>query len=548
MNFYLGIFFILLAVLTLFSSALGFEENLLVRDLSSFLKPEKLHLIEEVQEIDLKLSDNVWLKKYSSFEAHNYVLDELKNLQNSLDKLKRLPKTQQNNQKIQQLQIEIDSLTRSLDLLDVDRENPFKELLDKPEITNVPLVSNPFLIVSALGFLKNLDAEHSELKSRVSALLKTLGFLEKKRDLLLEIQSSIMGNPKELESLRSSLGFWVLQTQNRIFELQGARKILQTTDEVFEKSYQDTRHRVKGEIKTQVLKLLGILIAIAASFALALLFKAILRKYLGEGERSYIACRVINFIHITLVVFILVFSYLDNVAYLVTFLGFASAGLAIAMKDLFMSLLGWFVIATGGSIRINDRIRVSRDGSDFIGDVLNISMLRITIYEDVTLHSLQDKRAGRIIFIPNHYIFTAMIANYTHGGLKSIWDAVDCTLTFDSNIAKAKEIAKNIAFRHCNAEVAKLEFKKLKTRYGIKVPDLSVRVFVMMESSGVRLVVWYLTHVYSAMSTKSEVSFYLTQSFLKEPDIHIAYNTTRLVKDGRDGFGNKVANIFPIET
>ena len=128
----------------------------------------------------------------------------------------------------------------------------------------------------------------------------------------------------------------------------------------------------------------------------------LLRRYLGDSERYYLAAKVINFLHISLVVLIVMFAYLDNVAYLVTFLGFASAGLAIAMKDLFMSLLGWCVITIGGSIRVGDRIKILKDGSEFLGDVLDISALRITLYEDVTLQSMQNGRAGRIIFIPNH--------------------------------------------------------------------------------------------------------------------------------------------------
>jgi len=52
---------------------------------------------------------------------------------------------------------------------------------------------------------------------------------------------------------------------------------------------------------------------------------------------------------------------------------------------------------------------------------LDISLLRMTILEDITLTSIMhNRRAGRIIFIPNNYIFTHMIANYTHYALKPL--------------------------------------------------------------------------------------------------------------------------------
>ncbi len=37
-----------------------------------------------------------------------------------------------------------------------------------------------------------------------------------------------------------------------------------------------------------------------------------------------------------------------------------------------------------------------------------------------------------------------MIANYTHSGLRTVWDGIDITITFDSNHKKAQHIAKEI--------------------------------------------------------------------------------------------------------
>lgn len=55
------------------------------------------------------------------------------------------------------------------------------------------------------------------------------------------------------------------------------------------------------------------------------------------------------------------------------------------MKDMFMSLLGWIVVVFGGTYHVGDRIKVRRDGENIVGDIIDISLLRITIYEDITL-------------------------------------------------------------------------------------------------------------------------------------------------------------------
>jgi small-conductance mechanosensitive channel len=75
---------------------------------------------------------------------------------------------------------------------------------------------------------------------------------------------------------------------------------------------------------------------------------------------------------------LLLFSYIDNVSYLVTILGFASAGIAIALKDWFMSIFGWLVIVTSGFIQVGDRIRVTKGEVETVGDVLDISLFKST--------------------------------------------------------------------------------------------------------------------------------------------------------------------------
>ncbi len=138
---------------------------------------------------------------------------------------------------------------------------------------------------------------------------------------------------------------------------------------------------------------------------------------------------------------VVLFSYIDNVSYLVTILGFASAGIAIALKDWFMSIFGWLVIVTSGSIHVGDRIKVTRDGQQVVGDVLDISLFKITIREDITYTSYRvNRRTGRIFFIPNNYVFSEMISNYTHSGLRTVWDGIDITITFDSNHKKKHNI------------------------------------------------------------------------------------------------------------
>lgn len=62
-----------------------------------------------------------------------------------------------------------------------------------------------------------------------------------------------------------------------------------------------------------------------------------------------------------------------------------------------MSILGWMVIVFGGSFHVGDRIKIQKDGLPYVGDIIDISLLRMTVLEDITLTSYKENiRSGRI--------------------------------------------------------------------------------------------------------------------------------------------------------
>ena len=201
------------------------------------------------------------------------------------------------------------------------------------------------------------------------------------------------------------------------------------------------------------------------------------------------------------------------------------------MKDWFMSILGWLVIVFGGAIHVGDRVRVDKDGMKYVGDVLDISLLRITILEDITLTSyMHNRRAGRIIFIPNNYIFTTMIANYTHVSLKTVWDGIDITVTFDSNHKKAAHLAKEITRKYAKGytDITRKQLNKLRSRYNLKNSNVEPRIFTFIEENGMRISSWYLTNAYATLTLRSTISAEIVDAFNAEDDITIAYPTQRL--------------------
>ena len=465
--------------------------------------------------IESKLSDNVWATRYSNYNTFQKLSAELEETEAAIKKQAK------NTEKVLELQKKQSTLKEQIELLKEFQKAPFSSMITAPEIEILQKITNPVAVIPGFSYIKQLKSEKDEYKNRLEGLSKTADELGKKERILSQIVK-----------LRDELN----ETRQELAEFNAAADIAKTTYGVYEKRVNEAINRTSEDIKAQMKKALDIVIFIIASVALSFLFKFIIKKTIMDNERLYTANKFINLVNITLIVVILLFAYIENVTYLVTVLGFASAGIAIAMKDMFMSMLGWTVIVFGGSFHVGDRIKVRKDGEDVVGDIIDISLLRMTIYEDVTIVTVNsNRRAGRIIFVPNNYIFTDLIANYSHHSMKTVWDGIDVVCSFESNHKKAAHIIKDIARKYSKGytEIAKKQMSKLRNQYSIKNPNVEPRVFTFIEPYGVKISVWYMANTFATLSLRSTISAEIMEAIASHDDIVIAYPTQTIYMDRR---------------
>ncbi|ADR33674.1 MscS Mechanosensitive ion channel [Sulfuricurvum kujiense DSM 16994] len=476
---------------------------------------------DELSKIQKELSrgNSVWLKSYNSYMAYQESRKSLREVQHRINQLEDRSPTVERKLEIEALQAKQKVLTDQIELLKAQGASPFVSLLKPDEAGELPNITNPFEIVTGLSYVKRINSQYKDYVLREEELQEIIGLLERQVALYKDMMRL---NPKE--DYEVELDATLLQVEK--FKL--ALDTLISTADLYQKRIESTEAKINKEIKDQLYKLLNIGVIIVVLFGISLLLKRIAKRYITDNERFYTANKIVTFINVSLIILIILFSYIDNVGYLATVLGFASAGLAIAMRDWFMSALGWLVIIMGGSIHVGDRVRFEKDGMIYVGDVLDISLQRITLMEDVTITTLEtNRRAGRIIFVPNNYIFTSMIANYTHGALKTVWDGIDIIITFDSNHKKAAHLVKEICRKYSKGytDITRKQLNKLRDKYSLKNSNVEPRVFTLIAPHGIKVSAWYLTNAYATLTLRSTISADIVDAFNAEPDITIAYPT-----------------------
>jgi len=493
------------------------ESKLVLLEPTAEVKEKIDRLLLDIKNIDEQLEDDILLKRYSNYIAYRTISKELHSLKNELVDVNK-----KNRDLIYKVENKIRIKNNELELISEYKDSPIGKLIDPPEIEKYEEITNPFGIINALSYKKKMSDHKKEFNKVITEVSELITLLDKKLLLYLDLYNL---DPKD--EYEKELNY--LDVEKKDFNM--VLEILSTTSEVYTRKIEQVILETDNQIAEQISKSLIIISIIAGVFIISFLVKLTLKKYFSQNENFYMANKVINFLLVFLIVMIVLFSYIDNVSYVITILGFASAGIAIALKDWFMSIFGWMVIVTSGSIQVGDRIKVTKDGVEAVGDVLDISLFKITIREDITLTSYKvNRRTGRIFFIPNNYVFSEMIANYTHSGLRTVWDGIDITITFDSNYKKAQHISKEILKHYSKGytDITRKQLSKMRNKYALRATGVEPRVYTFVEPYGIVISSWYLTNSYAALVLRSTMSPEILQAFMAEDDITIAYPTQQI--------------------
>ena len=487
------------------------------------LKEEANNINEKLADIEQSLKKNIWYSKYNNHQIYINLENDLEDIRKKMFKLN--PK--KDDEKLAEFAPQEKALQNQLELLSDFNSPPF-EILTKPkDIESTPKIENPFNIINGFTYLKALKKRRDHFKNDL-ANIKALIFKLSEKEKYARRLNTIYGGDYNINRIN--------KLEKELDEIISTSEIATNTFKLYSKKTDDNILKVTTDIKAQMKRVLNVAIIILVISLLSFLFKYLAKKTISDNERYYMANKGINFTNFILILLVLLFSFLENVSHLITVLGFASAGLAFAMKDLFMSVLGWIVIVFGGSFHVGDRVKASKNGLVYVGDIIDISLLRMTILEDITLTTVElNKRSGRIIFIPNNYIFTELISNYTHGKIKTVWDGVEFVITYDSNYKKALHLSKEIVKKYSKGytDISRKQLNMLRSQYSLKNINVEPRAFTFMEENGIRISCWYMTNSYATLTLRSNIFANIIDAINEADDIKIAY-PTQIINIKRD--------------
>jgi small-conductance mechanosensitive channel len=269
-------------------------------------------------------------------------------------------------------------------------------------------------------------------------------------------------------------------------------------------------------------------VALTGLIVLYLLASYLLLPLAYKNESLFIARRLARYLIWLAATIVLAGFLFDDLQMVAAALGLVSAALVISLQDVCTSVFGWFVIMLGSKFKIGDRLEI--EGA--CGDVIDIDLLRTTLIEVNGWLKADDQQTGRVLTIPNNFVFKTKVFNFAHGH-PFIWGKIDLTITFSTSVAAAMALFRRVLEEETREQFveARQASRKLQRRYGVEDAEYTPKIDLEIADSGVTFSLFYVTHYRKSSDTRNQLNQRLVAELERHPQIQLAYKTMQLLHD-----------------
>ncbi|MET0280351.1 MAG: hypothetical protein ABW278_04395 [Steroidobacteraceae bacterium] len=168
-------------------------------------------------------------------------------------------------------------------------------------------------------------------------------------------------------------------------------------------NWKDLTQRQLAEALRTLLMRLGVFVGLLAVVLVAAnLWQRALLRYVKDPRRRSRYLLLRRIVIWVLVVAIALFTFASEIGSLATFAGLITAGLAVAMQSVLVSVVGYFFLVGRYGVRVGDRVQVG----NVIGEVVDLGLVRLHLME-LRGEGARLTPTGRVVAFANSVVFQA---------------------------------------------------------------------------------------------------------------------------------------------
>jgi small-conductance mechanosensitive channel len=186
-------------------------------------------------------------------------------------------------------------------------------------------------------------------------------------------------------------------------------------------------------LRVLFLRALGLGVALVVLVLISEVWRRATFKYVHDPRRRRQLLLVRRFATTIVMVFVIVMGFVSDFSSLATFAGFITAGIAVALQTIILSVAAYFFLIGRFGVKVGDRVTVS----GVTGDVIDIGLVRVFLMElagtGVDLHP-----TGRVVVLANSALFSSTPLYKQLPGTDYAWHEIYLTVPQGTDTAGTK--------------------------------------------------------------------------------------------------------------
>jgi small-conductance mechanosensitive channel len=387
-------------------------------------------------------------------------------------------------------------------------------------------------IIGLTALYFDLRADSGALRDASASVKELLGKIEKFKAPAAGLTGAISARATELASIVTTADPAELRSRTSEYKQLGelhdlAFAVVSPLDkqQVQLALYQENLARWRASIDHYASRALrSLAIRLATLFGLLAivivgknLWHRLIDRYISDQHRRRQLSQLSDPVFWVLIAFVLIVNFATELGSIATIMGFAAAGIALALQNVILSVAGYFFLIGKFGIRVGDRVQIGTT----IGDVIGIGLVKLTLME----LSPQDRQpTGRIVVYSNAVVFQPNGNFFKQApGMSFVWNEIRLTLAPDCDYRLAeKRVVDAIdeVFARYRDRVQR-DFRYLEANLHVLLETPRPQSRLQLTASGLDMIVRYPADVRTATQIADEVSRRVLDAIHREPGLQL---------------------------
>ena len=284
------------------------------------------------------------------------------------------------------------------------------------------------------------------------------------------------------------------------------------------------KHDYISVLRTLLLKVASILIALGLIWLFSWLWRRAAFRYIHDARRrrQFLTLRRVVTGFCMFVVILL--GFVSDFSSLATYAGLITAGIAVALQAVILSVAAYFFLVGRYGVKVGDRVTVVYSGNNSVtGDVIDIGLVRFYMME-LAGTGIDMQPTGRICVFPNSVLFQTNPLYKQLPGTEYTWREIALPLSADSDGTLAEKELLAAVDRVYSTYGSQLDRHQISVEATLGVHMETPKPYTRMRfvATGLEVMVRFPIPLRQAGELDDRIIMEVTELLRKNPSIHLA--------------------------